>query len=741
MGHRGRRLGGGRAGGRGGDSVGEQGLLGLAFHPDYATNGLFYVYLSTPSGDAEVRRYQVSAGDPNRADAATAQRVTAFDYPATSANHRAGWIGFGPDDMLYVATGDGGIDPGNAQRLDTPLGKILRLDIDADAFPADPDRNYAVPADNPSTIDGIAGSAAGTGFYAAGLRNPFRDGFDRGLGDLFIGNVGQASFEEINLGRAGANYGWPATEGFFDQAAFPSFTQPIHAYAHGSGASVTGGYVYRGESEGLHGQYFFADFVTGQVWTLRFNGGAWTPTERTGQISPDFGQINNPSSFGEDARGNLYLVDFDGDIFRLTPQVASADQGDDLRGGGGDDMVFAGSGADRVFGEAGRDALDGGPGDDLLDGGEGADQIFGGAGADTVSYLDAPRAVLINLHGQAAADGIDTDMLSSIENAIGSAFNDTIIGDAGANVLDGGREGSDQIFGAGGLDTVSYATSRGPCSSTSPARSRPNGINTDTLSSIENAIGSAFDDTIIGDAGPNVLDGGLEGSDRIFGGGDLDTVSYAASPRAVLINLTAQLTADGINTDTLSSIENAIGSGFDDVILSSDASTGSTAAAAATRCPTIAGPRAVLINLAARRSAEASSPTRWRRSRTPGLGFRGSHRLGRRRQRARRPRRQRLPSCSSAVLRTATPSSISAATARPRRRLRVRRLRPRRDLRSARRHALAGQLRRRNDPRDHHPAERRRRAPRRRALRLTRRARALPACMGAAPEARSHGSC
>jgi glucose/arabinose dehydrogenase len=425
--------------------AGEQGLLGLAFHPDYATNGFFYVYLSTPSGDAEVRRYQVSAGEPNHADAATAQRVTTFDYPATSANHRAGWIGFGPDDMLYVATGDGGIDPGTAQRLDTPLGKILRLDIDADAFPADPTRNYAVPADNPATIDGIAGSAAGTGFYAAGLRNPFRDGFDRGLGDLFIGNVGQASFEEINLGRAGANFGWPATEGFFDQAAFPSFTQPIHAYAHGSGASVTGGYVYRGESEGLHGQYFFADFVTGQVWTLRFNGSAWIPTERTGQISPDFGQINNPSSFGEDGRGNLYLVDFDGDIFRLTPQVASADQGDDLRGGGGDDMVFAGSGADRVFGEAGRDALDGGLGDDLLDGGEGSDQIFGGAGGDTVSYIDAPRAVLINLHGQAAADGIDTDTLSSIEDAVGSAFGDIIVSSDAANRIDG-RGGSDGVL-------------------------------------------------------------------------------------------------------------------------------------------------------------------------------------------------------------------------------------------------------------------------------------------------------
>ncbi|MFL5055623.1 MAG: PQQ-dependent sugar dehydrogenase [Microvirga sp.] len=540
--------------------AGEQGLLGLAFHPDYAANGLFYVYLSTPSGDTEVRRYQVSAGDPNHADAATAQHVSAFDYPATSANHRAGWIGFGPDDMLYVATGDGGIDPGNAQRLDTPLGKILRLDIDADAFPADPDRNYAVPADNPATIDGIAGSAAGTGFYAAGLRNPFRDSFDRGVGDLFIGNVGQASFEEINLGRAGANYGWPATEGFFDQAAFPSFTQPIHAYAHnGSGRSITGGYVVRGpDGDGLHGQYFFADFVTGQVWTLRFNGSAWIPTERTGQISPDFGQINNPSSFGEDARGNLYLVDFDGDVFRLTPQVASADQGDDLRGGGGDDMVFGGSGADRVFGEAGRDALDGGPGDDLLDGGEGSDQIFGGAGADTVSYLDAPRAVLINLFGQAAADGIDTDVLSSIENAVGSAFNDTIIGDAGANVLDGGREGSDQIFGGGDLDTVSHAASPRAVLINLHAQITADGINTDTLSSIENAIGSGFDDVILSSDGVN----------RIDGGGGTDTVSYVAAPRAVLINLAAQLSADGIFTDTLASIENATGSAFADRIVS-----------------------------------------------------------------------------------------------------------------------------------------------------------------------------
>jgi Ca2+-binding RTX toxin-like protein len=487
-----------------------------------------------------------------------------------------------------------------AQRLDTPLGKILRLDVDVDGFPADPARNYAVPSDNPAVIDGIAGSAVGTGFYVAGLRNPFRDGFDRGLGDLFIGNVGQASFEEINLARAGANFGWPATEGFFDQAAFPSFTQPIHAYPHGSGASVTGGYVYRGQSEGLHGQYFFADFITGQVWTLRFDGGAWVATELTGQIGPDAGQINNPSSFGEDALGNLYLVDFDGEVFRLTPQVASADQGDDLRGGGGDDMVFGGSGGDRIFGEAGRDALDGGPGDDLLDGGEGSDQIFGGAGADTVSYVAAPRAVLINLAGQATADGIDTDTLSSIENVIGSAFGDIIIGDAGPNVIDGGVEGSDQISGGGGLDTVSYATSSRAVLINLGGEATADGINTDTLSSIENAIGSAFSDIIIGDGGPNVLDGGREGSDQISGGGGLDTVSYIASPRPVLINLHAQATADGINTDT----EDAVGSDFADVVLSSDGANRIDGGGGADTVSYVAAPRPVLINLAAQLAAD-----------------------------------------------------------------------------------------------------------------------------------------
>jgi glucose/arabinose dehydrogenase len=341
------------------DTAGEMGLLGLTFHPNYAVNHQFYIHLSNTDRDSEYRRYTANA-QGTQADTSTEQLVLKIDYPSTTTNHRAGWLDFGPDGLLYIATGDGASDPSSAQRIDNLLGKILRLDVNADGFPADPTRNYAIPDDNPATIDGIAGDASQTGIFAAGLRNPFRSSFDRGLGDLFIGNVGGSQFEEINLGQPGANYGWPNNEGFFDQASFPDYTQPIYAYAHGSSASVTGGFVYRGQSEGLHGQYFFADFITGQVSTLNANGTSWLATDRTAQLNFDLGTLDNPSSFGEDAFGNLYVVDYGGEVFRLTPRMSSSDIGDTLRGGGGDDMMFGGPGADRLFGEADNDTLDGG---------------------------------------------------------------------------------------------------------------------------------------------------------------------------------------------------------------------------------------------------------------------------------------------------------------------------------------------------------------------------------------------
>ena len=399
-------------------TAGEQGLLGLAFDPNFAQNGYVYVSLINLSGDTEIRRYHVSAGNPNVVDPASSTLIISIDQPGAS-NHKAGWLGFGPDGYLYIASGDGGGggDPfHNGQNMNSLLGKILRLDVSSDAFPGDPLRNYAVPADNPFV--GVAGADE---IFALGLRNPWRESFDRGLGDFYIADVGQGTWEEIDIGIRGANYGWNAFEG---PAAFPggdpvsggTLTFPIHSYNHSVGQSITGGYVYRGPSEGLHGQYFFADFVQGKVWTLAFVGGSWVATERTSQIAYDFGTLNNPSSFGEDALGNLYVVDFDGDIFRLTPNVTSADLGDTINGMGGDDLIFGGSGNDTLSGGADNDELQGGNGNDMLSGDNGSDLLSGGAGTDTIN---------------------------------GGADSDKLIG--------GG--GSDTIDGAGGSDTAVYSGS------------------------------------------------------------------------------------------------------------------------------------------------------------------------------------------------------------------------------------------------------------------------------------------
>jgi glucose/arabinose dehydrogenase len=358
------------------DTAGERGLLGLAFDPDYATNGFFYIYRTVPGSPAhnEVDRYHVSA-DPNVADAASATPIINLGNLSAASNHNAGWIGFGPDGDLYIATGENGT-PSNAQDLSNLLGKVLRIDVHSTA-------PYAIPADNP-----FVGTPGARGeIFDFGLRNPFRDSFDRGTGDFFIADVGQSAVEEINAGIKGANYGWPIAEG---PSSDPAFTNPIFSYNHTVGQAVIGGYVYRGTSDGLQGQYFYADEVAGKVFTLQFSGGTWVSTERTSQITTDAGAINNPTSFGEDGRGNLYITDADGDVFRLTPVVASADQGDNLSGNGGDDMLFGGAGNDLLSGGPGDDVLTAGVGNDTLNGGAGNDFMDGGAaGSDTASYAGA----------------------------------------------------------------------------------------------------------------------------------------------------------------------------------------------------------------------------------------------------------------------------------------------------------------------------------------------------------------
>jgi glucose/arabinose dehydrogenase len=191
---------------------GERGLLGLAFDPDFANNGYLYVNLSTISGNTEIRRYHVDSSNPNVVDPASATPILSIDQSTS----QAGWLGFGPDGDLYISVGDGG-GTGNplhsGQDIHTLLAKILRIDVHSDAFPGDPTRNYAVPADNP-----FVGTDGADEIFAFGLRNPWRPSFDRGLGDLYIADVGQDRWEEIDFGQKGANYGWNAFEG---PVAFP----------------------------------------------------------------------------------------------------------------------------------------------------------------------------------------------------------------------------------------------------------------------------------------------------------------------------------------------------------------------------------------------------------------------------------------------------------------------------------------------------------------------------------------
>ena len=318
-------------------TVSEQGLLGLAFDPGYAANGLFYVSFTDAAGTSNIVRYQVSANDPNVANAASAQVIFQLSQPF--ANHNGGWLGFGPDGYLYVSSGDGGSgnDPDNrAQNLNDLHGKMLRLDIRSDAFPGDAARNYAIPPGNPYAAGGGAPE-----IWAYGLRNPWRPSFDRATGDLYIGDVGQDAREEINFQTAGAaggaNYGWRLREGSIATpgvgGARPAGNvDPVYDYAHGSGqfqgSSVTGGYVYRGPIADLQGMYLFGDFVSSGLWGIRVDRGSGTMvanslTDLAGRLQPNTGTINSISSFGEDASGNLYIVDFGGEIFRVVPTLTS----------------------------------------------------------------------------------------------------------------------------------------------------------------------------------------------------------------------------------------------------------------------------------------------------------------------------------------------------------------------------------------------------------------------------------
>lgn len=295
----------------------EQGLLGLAFHPEYATNGVFVVNYTDRAGDTRISSFRVSA-DPDRADAATEAVLLTIDQPFS--NHNGGMLAFGPrDGRLYIASGDGGSggDPqGNGQRRSTLLGKLLRVTITSSG-------QLAVPTDNPFVGD----AAARPEIWSYGLRNPWRFGFDRTTGDLYIADVGQNDREEINVAAAtafgrGANYGWNIMEGRrcfsppgnCDQTGL---TLPVLEYDHSQGCSVTGGYPYRGTAmPTLQGTYFYGDYCGGWVRSFRFAGGQATEPRDWPDLAPG-GQI---TSFGEDAAGELYVLTAGGRVARIVPR-------------------------------------------------------------------------------------------------------------------------------------------------------------------------------------------------------------------------------------------------------------------------------------------------------------------------------------------------------------------------------------------------------------------------------------
>jgi glucose/arabinose dehydrogenase len=344
---------------------GEQGLLGLAFDPSYATNGKFYVKCTVAGGAFnagvnQIRQYQVSS-NPDIADTTPANIKTmlAIDQPQT--NHNGGWIGFSPrlsdDHNLYIATGDGGnandfgtghIEPGgNAQNNTTLLGKMLRIHVDPIAG------SYTIPDNNPYASPTPAPSPAPQReIWALGLRNPFRDSFDRATGRMLIGDVGQDTREEVDVQQptnpgGGENYGWRDREGLIQNPAYPTPTpgptpnrgwiDPIFDYPRTTGRTVIGGYVYRGSQfPALQGIYVFGDYLgpsggSARVFTLNYDGTtASNFQDITGQLFPiptTIGNISlvNLSSFGEDAAGELYLTDIgNGNVYKISPMLVSA---------------------------------------------------------------------------------------------------------------------------------------------------------------------------------------------------------------------------------------------------------------------------------------------------------------------------------------------------------------------------------------------------------------------------------
>ena len=319
---------------------GEQGLLGLPFDPGYADPAapgyrrFFVNYIDSVNRDSVVASYRANVAG-TLGDAASRVEVMRWDQPDSFSNHKAGWISFKPGDSnhLFIATGDGGSgnDPlDNGQRLDTVLGKMLRIDINRDDF-ASATINYGVPTDNPF----VSTPGARGEIFGFGLRNPWRNSFDRASGDLWIADVGQGQREEVNRVAAastgGQNFGWRlregdiATPGVGQPAPLPALTDPLFVYDHSQGQSITGGYVVRDATSPLDGQYVFGDFSQGRLWAIPASAGPKNFSTEAVDITDAInagagGGLGNIASFGEGAGGELYIVDYGGRVVQVVSE-------------------------------------------------------------------------------------------------------------------------------------------------------------------------------------------------------------------------------------------------------------------------------------------------------------------------------------------------------------------------------------------------------------------------------------
>ena len=290
-------------------SSGEQGLLGLAFHPDYISNGYFYVNYTAINGDTHIARYQVSNSNSNVTNLKSAHPIMQISQP--TSNHNGGDMHFNTDGFLYISTGDGGNGGSPSQDTNSLLGKILRIDINADNFPGDVNKNYANPVNNP-----FVGTTGADEIWLMGLRNPWRFSFDRANGDIIIGDVGEGDWEEVNhlsSPNGGENFGWPCYEGDDEYdtngcGSIDNYVFPVHALPHGSNpnnnCSMIGGYNFRDANyPRLNGWYFFSDWCTGTLWAADTNSGETWETYNVGSMGTFL-----VTGFGEGENGEIYVM-------------------------------------------------------------------------------------------------------------------------------------------------------------------------------------------------------------------------------------------------------------------------------------------------------------------------------------------------------------------------------------------------------------------------------------------------